>query len=78
MKRNEAPAVDVHVGVSLTGVVKGGCGLANALGIPVVRGNHVCGMDRLTEDTAPEFGEDTKRTKGRRDEWVEKSWQARS
>jgi hypothetical protein len=60
VKGNDAPAVDVRVGVSWTGVLGRKCGLAKTYGIPVVHGNYTRDMGHLTEKTTLELAEYTK------------------
>jgi len=60
VRLNSAPAKDVRVGVSWTGVWGKHCGLAKTYGIPVTHGNYTRDMGRLTEKTTLELAEYSK------------------
>lgn len=56
-RSNGAPAKDVRVGVSWTGVWGKYCGLSKTYGIPFVHGNYTREMGHLTEKTTLELAE---------------------
>jgi uncharacterized protein (DUF4213/DUF364 family) len=57
VQENDAPVIDVRVGVSWTGVQGKYCGLAKTYGVPVAHGNYTKDMGRLTEKTTLELAE---------------------
>lgn len=58
--KNDAPVRDVRVGVSWTGVLSKGCGLAKTYGIPVPHGCYTRDLGKLTEKTSLELAEYSK------------------
>lgn len=57
VRRHDAPATDVRVGVSWTGVWGRFCGLSKTYGVPTVHGNYTRDMGYLTEKTTLELSE---------------------
>jgi uncharacterized protein len=59
-RHNAAPARDVRVGISWTGVWGSQCGLSKTYGLPFVHGNYTREMGHLTEKTTLELAEYSK------------------
>lgn len=57
VRENDAPVIDVRVGVSWTAVLSKYCGVAKTYGIPVPHGNYTKDMGRLTEKSSLELAE---------------------
>jgi uncharacterized protein len=57
VRENSAPASDVRVGISWTGVYGKYCGVAKTYGIPFKHGNYTRDMGRLTDKTTLELAE---------------------
>jgi uncharacterized protein (DUF4213/DUF364 family) len=57
VRENSAPAGDVRVGISWTGVSGKYCGVAKTYGIPFKHGNYTHGMGSLTDKTTLELAE---------------------